>query len=574
MRRKQMVWSLLLVCTAFAGSASAGLTPGPGNTGFWIGVTNTQQMDKQVARLLADHASVVALRMPDEDASLMRAAIATFKREAPHTPLLMYSWASRDLSVRGKPGGKGLTDRVGQSSDMQVHGAFGRNLREFSDVTNPAFRTMLAGNIAAAIDSRGADGVALDLAVRTPRYKPGPLAKICASDAAFCSRYAAGMDATFEAIRSALHGRPLLYNGLWNFGPGSVPDQQQLLKYADAAAVEYFGGDYKSAPSQSFTQDILPYLKAIAETPQEKKILVFGRSPLVYTSYDEDYARQRYLYCAYLLGARSNTYFKYHATFRTDVRVGRTGSLSLYSDSMVNLGAPAKAYAVDGGLYSRTFAHGMVVVAPDDGRGGSFALPHAMYSPEGDKLEGRVSLKPGQGLLLLDAKQANATPDQYLLDLKLLADWPNASLSGSAAAPELSLQGNAGDGTHDMLLDVIRSPHPHNTLQLSVLAGSPNTRVELMAEVDDPARRTEFAILDLKAPGAAASGTPQVAFRTRVEPRDGVPILQGPALTPGVRQALNLDGHALFAKSGLTFRRWDYVRFDGVIKIQSVKLAN
>jgi hypothetical protein len=228
---------------------------------------------------------------------------------------------------------------------------------------------------------------------------------------------------------------------------------------------------------------------------------------------------------------------------------------------------------VEGGLYSRIFAHGMVVVAPDDGRGGSLALPHAMYSPEGDKLEGRVNLQPGEGLLLLNAKQPD-TSDQHLLDLKLLADWPNASISGPTTSPELSLQGNAADGSHDMLLDAIRSPHPPNTLQVSVLAGAPNTRVKLMAEVDDPSRRNEFAILELRAPGAPASAKPDVAFRTREEPKDGLPILQGPALTPGTGQVLSLDGHALFAKSGLTFRRWDYVRFDGAIKIQSVKLTN
>jgi len=572
MKRKSMVWMMLSAGMLFhAACPAAGLAVGPGKTGFWVGLTSPQQIDSQVSRLLADNASVVALRMPDDSVAAVRDRVATFKRQAPHTPLLMYAWASRDLTARGKPGGASLTDWIGQDSNMQVHAKSGRPLREFADVTNPDYQSKVARSIAAVVDGRGFDGVAIDLAVRTPRYSPMPIARICASDATFCTRYAEGMDATFAAIRKALNGRPVLYNGLWNLGPGAVDDQAQLLKNADAAAVEYFGGNFKASPSHSFSQDILPYLKTIANVPEEKKVLVFGRGSYAYTTYAEDYAWQRYLYCAYLLGARNNTYFKYHATFRTDVRIGRTGSLSVFSDAFANLGDPVKPYAIVSGLYSRPFAHGMVVVAPDDGHGGNYALPHAMYSPEGDKYEGRINLQPGQGMLLLDAKQPSVS-DQHLLDLKLLADWPNATLSTQSTGPVLTMVGSGADGSHDMLLDAIRTPRPRNTLQLSIQPGAQTARLELMAEVDDPSHQTEFAILELKAAGA--TGAPSVAFRTRVEPRDGLSVVQGPALTPGTWQNLALNGQALFAKSGLTFRRWDYVRFDGAIKLQSVKLAN
>jgi hypothetical protein len=47
--------------------------------------------------------------------------------------------------------------------------------------------------------------------------------------------------------------------------------------------------------------------------------LVCGRAsrrPRPYTTYDEDWRWQRYLYCAHLLAAGNNTRWKHHAGFR------------------------------------------------------------------------------------------------------------------------------------------------------------------------------------------------------------------------------------------------------------------
>lgn len=569
MRSRRIAAALVAAGWLLAMPAVAGLAAGPGNTPFWIGLSDPGQVDQQVSRMLAEHAVTIAVRLTDGGDG-GRAVVARLKKAAPQTPVLMYAWASRNL--RGRPGSAGIIDWLDRHPEWQINTGWGRALAGFPDVTNAAFQSRLAGSIAGAVARGGFDGVALDLAIRTPRYRPGPLARLCKADATFCRNYAAGMDATFDAIRGSLRGKAVLYNGIWNQGPGSVDDQLLLLAHADAAIVEFFGGDVKG-DSRGFSQDVLPYLQAMAKVPDDKKLFVFGRASRQYDAYAEDYARQRYLYCAYLLGARKNTYFKYHATFQSGVPEGRSGGLSIYADWSTNLGAPSKAYTVQANIYSRPFAHGLVVVAPDDGSGGSFTLPRTMYSPEGDTYSGTVALRPGQGLLLLDAKPAEDN-DQHLLDLRLASDWPAATLGGTAAAPVLDLQ-PAAAGAHDLLLDPIRTSRPRKLLRLGVRPTDAGAGIDLLVEVDDSERRSQWAMIHIGVKGAAGSGNgaSAIGFRMRSPARAAMPLVSGPSVTAGNWQNLELDGAALLAKSGLTFRRWDFARFNGAIQVRAVTLA-
>lgn len=552
-----------------SGPVVAAMPAGPGNTPFWIGLGDPAQMDQQVSRMLSEHAVAIALRMIDRGDG-GRAVVARLKKAAPKTPVLMYAWASRNLA--GRPGSAGIIDWLEQHPEWQIRSGWGRAAAGFADVTNPSFRDRLATSIAHAVDRGGFDGVAIDLAIRTPRYRPGPLVRLCRTSADFCRQYAAGMDATFAAIRGTLAGKPLLYNGIWNQGPGSVADQMQLLGHADAAIVEFFGGDLRRGP-RGFSQDILPYLQAMAKVPDDKRLFVFGRGALQYDDYAADYARQRYLYCAYLLAAGPNTYFKYHATFQSGVPQGRSGGLSIYADWAAKLGAPTRSYAVQSGVYSRPFANGLVVVAPDDGGGGSFALPRPMYSPEGDKFTGTIALRPGQGLLLLAGKPP-VENDQHLLDLRLDGDWPAATLGGEPGTPVLTLR-DAPAGSHDLLLDPIRTLRPRAVLRLGVRPMALDAGIDLVAEVDDPQHRVPFAIIHIGAKGGPAStgGAAAIGFRMASPARAAMPRVIAPEVTVGNWQNLTIDGTAVLAKSGLTFRRWDFARFNGAIQIRSVGLG-
>lgn len=586
MIRKKLITLIPVSGLLLAGYASGALETGPGKVPFWIAGKH-QQIDAQVAALLARDAAVITLRLPgdrEQQAQRGAAVVKLLKRAAPRTPVLLYSWASRNK--RNKPGSDGIMDWVDSDPErMQIRagrgwarprlgGRAGRLAAgddQFGDVTRPEFQTRTASSIDAAVERGGFDGVALDLAIRTPRYKPGPLAKLCAKDSSFCARYAEGMDKTFAAVRAALGSRPILYNGLWNFGPGMVEDQSKLLQQADAAQIEYFGRR-PSAEPHSFSQDILPYLQAMAQIPADKKIFAHGRGSWQYTDYAEDYAWQRYVFCAYLLAARPNVLFRYDASSQLDMRQGRSTALAVYADWLANLGEPAGAYRSSSGLYSRAFSNGLVLVAPDDGDGGSYELPHPFYSPEGKKYEGRVSLRPAEGLLLLDKPQAIPTRDD-LLDLKLLSDWPGSSLKEGI----LSLQAGSPAGSHDMLLDAVRAMHPRTVLKLQVRPHD-QAHLQAVAEVDDDGRQHQFAVVEIGARGRAVDRTvTPVVLRSPVAKKGQGqwPAVAGTAqLEPGQWQDLTLDGQALFAKTDLTFRRWSHIRFGGAVDLKSVQLSD
>ncbi|HTA65464.1 MAG TPA: putative glycoside hydrolase [Xanthomonadaceae bacterium] len=573
MKSKALLVPLFLAGLAGAGCAFGAIRVGPGDTPFWVAGDAQQQIDMQVARLVADHAAIVVVRTPGETSVATASSfLAKLKKAAPHTPVLMYTWVSRNIT--GTPGSTGILDWMDQAGGaMYIQRPNGRTIEGFGDVTRAEYRTRLASQIAAAVNRQGYDGVAVDLAVRTPRYRPPPLSRMCSMVPGYCDRYAAGMDAAFDAVRAALDGKALVYNGIWNFGPGSVADQRVLLDHADVATIEFFGGERKNPANRySFSQDVLPYLEVISKTPADKQTMVFGRGSWQYENYADDYASQRYLYCAYLLAAGTNTHFRYSTTAQLDTPAGRSGGLSVYQDWYEPVGAPSKGYVVESGIYSREFAHGIVLVAPDDGHGGSHDLARTMYSPEGVAYQGHVTLSPGQGLLLLDAKPA-ADHDQHLLDLGLLADWSNAKLSGTPNAPEIALFEGGSAGGHDMMLDPVRSLHPRNRLQIAAQADDAGARMQLVAEVDDPSHQHVYAVLDVAAQGNAGSSL-SMGFRMPNGRGASMPVVAGPRLTPGTSQVLDLDGHALFAGSGFVFRRWDYVRFVGGMKLKSVKLVD
>ena len=554
----------LLLSTA----AASGTDPLPRRIPFWVGVNNAQQLDLQVATLLAEYAKTIAVRIPgdsQQQALDAVAAIRKLKDAAPHIPVLMYAWVSRDIP--GTVGSKGISDW------SESYGRRMAIMRGFGDVRDAEYRAKTASSILAAVERGGYDGVALDLAIRTPQYRPKPLAARCVLNASFCSDYAQGMDDSFAALRNALGKRSILYNGIWNLGPGSTEDQMRLLQHSDAVLVEFFGGDPKLS-GNSFKHDILPFLDAMAVTPSEKEIFVIGRGSWQYTDYAADYALQRYLYSAYLLAAGPNSYFKYHSTFQIDTPAGRSGGVSMYSDSFADLGNPSSRYQHSDGLYFRTFTGGMVVVAPDDGDGGPFKLPQAMYSPDGAQYSGTLHLHPGEGFLLLKEKPARVEHDD-LLALKLLTDWPGASLHSDAAGAFLSMQDGAPRGTHDMLVDPIREVSPRSVLQLQIRAGQKTSNLQIVAEVDDKQHVEQFAVVDVGAAvGDSSSSTPSLTFRASAIGERQRPTVGAAQLKPGQWQTMTLDGRKLFGKTSLTFKRWNYIRFNGPIDLRSVILQD
>ena len=570
----------LVLASALAGlipaTARAELKTGPGRVPFWLGLGSNQQIDPQVIALLADDAAVVVLRArlsDPESGEPLAGPISRLQSAAPSTPVLLYSWASRHLP-EGRSGDEIMGWLAGQP-ELQVHSKTGKPMKSFGDVTRPSYRERTCSANVHALERSSADGMAFDLAMRTPRLIPRPLAQRCAEDGAFCAAYAEGMDRLFEELRSCL-GRPILYNGLWNFSAGMVSDQARLFAHADAAIVEYFGMNPREK-GHSFTQDILPYLQAMQNLPERKKLFIYGRGPWHYTDYEEDYLWQRYLYGAYLLGSGENTFFKYHASFQVPVNAGRSGGLATYIDWNLALGRAKDEYRNDGGVYSRHFQHGLVLVAPDDGQGGEFTLDQARFTPEGERREGRVRLEPGSALLLLDIPPQN--PPAREIALRPLAAWHGARWqqpkSGAAFLVLDAVPAKPVTPPRDILLDRKRSLVPFPTLELRVRPRSKDAALLAVAEVDDPQHRQTHLVVAIptaeNARQPAAGPLPRFRLPVREESDRKVPYVYGQHLRQGQWQRVVLDPADL--DLGLyKFRRWSHVRLQGSFEVQTIVL--
>lgn len=571
---------IVAMAAAMPSAARSELTLGPGKVPFWLELTASRQIDAEVARRLAGEAAVavVVIRANPETQppNALSALAKQLRAVAPGLPVFTYSLANR---IGPPSSGYQAMKWLASETELQIRSHSGEPLAGFGNVADPRYRSQAASAIAGAVEQAGADGVAIDLAMRTPRVLPQPLARRCEAEPEFCDRYAEGMDALFAEFRGSLGRRPIIYNGLWNFGPGMVEDQAKLLRHADAAIVEYFGmapeWERRGQDEHRFTKDILPYLQAMQVLPEGKRLFVYGRGPWHYTDYETDYHWQRYLYAAYLLAAGTNTYFKYHASFLVSAPAGRAGALDTYADWKLPLGAPRGEYSLRDGLYTRAFEHGLVLVAPDDGEGGTFSLDKTLYSSEGEKRSGKLKLSPGTGMILL-ANPPPPLPKNRAFALKILGgDWPAARwIAEGENATYLSLDAldTASVGGHDLLLENERSLSPASVLRVRLRPRSEMTQLLIVTEVDDPERQTNQVVLVSQVSGEHVSGTkPLPGFRAPSRKGENAPFVKGPTLRMGEWQELRLDASEI-SLGRYIFRGWRYLRFAGPVDVAEVEI--
>lgn len=568
----------LIACTVALSSAASA------STVYFFHPLRNDIVGPQLAQFIGQHSQLVLLQARDQaehGGPGMQTLVDRLHASNPNLKVLVYGWATH-YDAKVQPGSWNAMTRGAQShAKYSLHVPRGSVLSNSPDPSNPGFQDALASEVANYVNRVGADGAIFDLAFMNPRMFG--LEGACKRDAAFCVNYATGMQQLFGKMQAALAGHQLFFNGIWNDYPGNVSDQARLLPYAHGATIEYFGlntlKDFKQPDyHHSFTQNILPYLQ-VASRYTNKEFLFFGRNTWHYTSYQEDYLWQRYLYCAYLLVRRPGTLFKYNATFQVPTSGGRTGGLATYADWSLPLGNALGAYRVDGGIYSREFDNAWVFVAPDDGKGGSVKLPETLYTPEGVALTGVQTLKPGTGLLLLKHAPASQRVDHtWSLDHDpQLAQWLGGSaIDAYAGAPAyVALPAySATSPVHDLRLDSVRILNPDQTLRLRIYLNSPSAHVLVVAEIDDGDHRWDHAVVDVTgAAGAKMGSSPVVRYR--------VPLGQIPGRWPLVRAEPVPTGRwvtvtlkpALFKGTSMRLDRWVMMRLQGPLGISDVMLG-
>jgi hypothetical protein len=555
-----------------------------GRVAFWIGTDLNGVFDEQTLRYIADRAGMVILNAPLQGPSSTYdypTIVQRLHELRPGLPVLFYTWASRWHD--GVRIGTTTLDGYPNLGPLLLHDAQGKVIQQrngkllFGDVRQEVYRNWLVERVQDMILKTGVDGVAVDVAVRTPTLM---LASLCKRDVKFCADYAHGMDILLAALRTRLRPKIVLYNGLWSLAPGMLEDQQKLLDHADATAIEYFGMHTKQG-IPPFEEGILPYLKIIQANP-DKTILVFGRGPWRYTNYWEDYLWQRYLYCSYLLAAGPNTLFKYHASFQVLLLAGRSGGLDTYEDWQEDLGAALGPYHQDGGLYWRRFTKGLVLVAPHDGQGKSYSLTDTMYTPEGERLEGTITIAAGQGLLL--HAKAPEVEKPIWLDFESSqppeASWRWAEIrteGGSGHFLHLDRTPKAQEWEHDLMLEPLRVLHPKPILRMRLRTTDPNAKLLFMLEVDDRDQKDTYIVIE-GAPsakhGQGITMGPGMSFRSN---RGRGKATRVPAevtfRADGKWYPITIHGDQLLdGTKRYVFRRWGYMRIIGNVDIDDINM--
>lgn len=562
----------LLTLTCLFSAPAAAQT----KTGYWIALRSNLTVDRQLADHLGRDAGMIVVRAGSGRGLPERYSygqiVARLRQGAPQAPVLVYSLVSRIEAagridhelLKGLDIGPPLTTvRAGQN-----------NAIVYTNIVAPATRQAIRDRLLQEEQRYGTDGLAVDGATRRPLYRPRALANLCRQEAGFCDRYAQAMDALMAGLNHGMgEGQTLLINGLRNFEPGMLEDQLYLLRHADAAAVEFFG----LRPDQnkgSFGNDIRPYLDVLPSLPPDKHLLFFGRAPWHYTDYAADYRWQRYLYASFLLAARPNDLFKHHATFQVPTNKGRSSGLDSYADWQLPLGRATGPASRADGIYQRRFTNGRVVVAPDDGQGGTLHLDETLHTPEGQRVAGQLALPPGRALILLKAAPP-AKPVREIFTARTMAGWgwAQATLEDTPAGVlQLAPLPEILTGEHDLLLDHTRSLTPYRHLALQLQAGNDSAEAWAIAEVDDPRRQVFWLAVHLG--NTALTGT-VVSKDFRAPPRKNDPahwpvVSAGPL--PTRMATVRLDGPQLAATAGLSFRRWSHVRLKGPLSLAEVVL--
>lgn len=582
--RAHIVLCVLAVLLAAPTSSPAQPPAIRGNVAFWLSVPDGANgvFDEQTIRMLAPRARLVVLNAPMEGPAPQyryEAVVRRFHEARPDLPVLIYTWSTflREGPRVGEATISGfsslapsalLEDRKGEALRRKVGGYV------LGDPREKGYRDWHVERVAAMIKRTGANGVHLDGSHRT-----FPVIKRRTPREA--EEYGRGMDALFTALKTRIGPAQLLtFNGLWTHSGADLADQQRLLDAADGAFVEFFGLPTTADGVRPFRENIAPFLKSMSSHPG-KLILVVGRGSLAYSGYEEDYLWQRYVYAAYLMTAGPNTAFKYLSDFMSIPRSekGRSGSLDVFADWDVDLGEPQGSYQERGGVFARRFAKGLVLMAPHDGGAGSYALPQSMFTPEGEELQGRVGLRPGQGLLLLDAPpKRRPSPIQiFRAQGPVPAPWRWAEAADVDGKRVLRLERTpeGSEWEHDLLLDGVRSLVPPTTVRMRVRARDAAAELRFVAEVDDRERKDFYVVVAVPADGKPrAPKSPASPFRVSWR---GAWTAVSAGRSPwggGTLQDVTVDGSEVLGRGGrYTFRRWSHVRVVGAVDIEEAELA-
>lgn len=549
----------------------------PTTHGFWVGVEDNRVFDGVVARHLVTYGDIIVINgFYNSDSYSYRNIVQRLHEARQGFRVLLYTWGGRKPLGATHIGAVPTLDGM-ENENFLLKDTAGNLIK----ITRPGVefilldprlqdaRIWLKDRVSTVVRALGSDGVGLDGSIRRPRF-PRPIVDPAS--------YPPNFDLMIRGVSETM---PItIFNGL---SPG--PDQELLLESAHGAAIEYFGLRDRAKRKPSFTLDILRYFGAI-ERYHNRTFLVFGRAsrrPTPYTTYDQDWLWQRYLYCAYLLAAGPNTRWKHHAGFLASPNSGRAGGLDVYADALHDLGSPLGDYTVEGGCYRRAFERGLVLIVPaETPKPQSVWINRPMFTLDGAWVfAGRVTIAPGEGHVLLYRRPAppQALIRQFDLGFDPLWRWSELQQVGWTSYLHLDATPDGEESEHDLALDLVRYRAPRGQVTLWYRTSDSAARVEIVVEVDDRDREVRFVLVDGSLAIGGDSRRRPAQFRAKAPPISQFARLRvvgggAPLIADGGWHTLVVDVEAACAASGrYEFRHAVFARLLGSMDIRRLRLA-
>ena len=255
------------------------------------------------------------------------------------------------------------------------------------DITSTAARQYIVAHLAGQVAAHGVDGVAIDSfhaqLRNSKRYLDG---------AVKAEQWPLACRRLLQALRIALPGKLIWFNGLWSFnGQAQIDAQAALLPYADGASVEFFGYDGRDrnppVPPATFATFVEP-INAVLRANPAKPILVHGTSRgRRYFDYRTDLQHARYTYGCYLLAKTQASFFNYGQSFQLRrLPDERAAGVAMYSYIDLPLGKPTTEAIPNGsGGWARGYAGAGVFVAPADGPSQAWMINIDRWTTTGEK---------------------------------------------------------------------------------------------------------------------------------------------------------------------------------------------
>ena len=546
--------------------------------GFWVAVTDNRVFDGVVIRHLVAHGDIVIINaFYDSDPYAFRNIVQRLHEASQGVRVLFYTWAGRKPLGADKIGAVPTLDGM-EDLPYLLKDTDGNLITVNRDGSEFIFldprirkaRTWLKHRVRRVAQRVRSDGVGLDGAIRTPRRF---INRIVDPES-----YPPAFDLMIQGIADTT---PItIFNGL---SPG--PDQEQLLTFAHGAAIEFFGLNDRAKRKPTFAQDILRYFGALG-SHNDRTFLVFGRasrSRQPYTTYDEDWLWQRYLYCAYLLAAGPNTRWKHHAGFLASPNGGRAGGLDVYADALHDLGLPSGGYTTEGGCYRRAFERGLVLIVPAEApEPTTVQVDRQMFTLDGAPASGKVIVAPGEGQVLLHRRPA--PPEALVRQFDPQRDplWRWSALREESGAWYLHLDEtlDGEESEHDLALDLVRYRVSRGQMMLWYRTSDPSARIEIVVEVDDGAQVMRFALVDGSLEIGSDHPRRPVQFRAvapNISQFARLPVVGGgtPMTADGRWHTLVIDlAAACAAGARYEFRRAVFARLLGSMDIKRVRLGS